>query len=188
MKNRRPFELFYRTQLMEWVRLEFDCHLEAFAPLNKVFTTMNGRIFVAFKLIYLNSETLVYIAEPGKDEVAQAFEQCCSAMGVASKRLGREVLNEGKFEIWNRIKILSFVARWRDEITTENMKSFILSVSDFSSLTLNSFDQLTGFSDGRGLAMALEMVRIGKFQLPSLHERLITSSTIVVPSSKGDIL
>lgn len=186
MKNRSPFEFFYRTQLIGWVRLEFELHLISFIPLNKVFETTDGRLFVAFKLVYLNSETLVYVAESGKDKVVQAFEQCCSAIGMASKRLGREVVNDGRFEVWNRLKILSFIARWKDEITAENVKRFVFGLSHCSSCALSSFDQLDGFSDGRGLAFALEMVRIGKFQLPSLHERLITSSTVVVCSSKGD--
>lgn len=186
MKNRSSFEFFYRTQLIEWVRLEFECHLISFIPVNKVFKTADGRLFVAFKLVYLNSETLVYIAEAGADKVAQAFEQCCLAMGMASKRLGREVLNDGKFEVWNRIKILSFIERWKDEITAENVKKFIFSLGHCSSCALGSFDKFDGFSDGRGLAFALEMVRIGKFQLPSLHERSIASSTVVVCSSKGD--
>ncbi|MDB5995100.1 MAG: hypothetical protein JWP42_2236, partial [Pseudomonas sp.] len=99
----------------------------------------------------------------------------------------REVVNGGKFEVWNRFKILSFIARWKDEITAVNVKRFIFSLSHCPSCTLGSFDQLDGFSDGRGLAFALELVRIGTFQLPSLQERLISSSTVVVCSSKGDI-
>lgn len=186
MKNRSLFKFFYRTQLIEWVRLEFEAHLVSFIPVNKVFNAADGRLFVAFKLVYLNSETLVYIAESGKDEVVQAFEQCCSAVGVASKRLGWEVVNDGKFEVWNRFKILSFITRWKDEITAENVKKFVFGLSHCSSYALSSFDQLDGFGDGRGVAFALEMVRIGKFQMPSLHERLITSSTLVVCSSKGD--
>jgi hypothetical protein len=186
MKNRSPFEFFYRTQLVEWGRLEFDFNIVSFVPVNQIFQTIDGRLFIAFKLEYLNSETLVYIAEPGRDEVVQAFEKCCSALGVASKCLGREVVNDGRFEVWNRFKILSFITRWKDEITAENVRKFVFSLSHCSSCALSSFDQLDGFSDGRGLAFALEMVRIGKFQLPSLHERLIASNTVVICSSKGD--
>jgi hypothetical protein len=185
MKNRTPLEFFYRTQLIEWARLEFESDLASFIPINKFFKTTDGCLFVAFKLVYLNSETLVYIADTGKDEVAHAFEQCCSAMGLTSKRLGQEVVNDGKYEVWNRFKIMSFITRWKDEITAENVKRFVFGVSHCCTCTLSSFDQLEGFSDGRGLAFALEMVRVGKFQLPSLHERLINSNTLVVTSSKG---
>ncbi|WP_237882425.1 hypothetical protein [Pseudomonas sp. PGPR40] len=187
MKNRSPFDFYYRTQVIEWARLEFDGHLLSFTPVNKVFKTTDGRLFVAFKLVYLNSETLVYIAESGLETVEKAFEQCCQAVGVASKRLGQEVINNAKFEVWNRFKILSFITRWKDEITAENVKRFVFSLSHCSSCALDSFDQLDGFSDGRGLAFALEMVRVGKFQLPSLHERWIASNTLVVCSSKGDV-
>jgi hypothetical protein len=186
MKNRSPFEFFYRTQLIEWARLEFELHLISFIPLNKIFETTDGRLFVAFKLEYLSSETLVYIAESGRDEVVQAFEQYCSVLGMTSKRLGREVVNDGRFEVWNRFKILSFITRWKDEITAENVKKFVFGLCHYSSCALSSFDQFDGFSDGRGLAFALEMVRIGKFKIPSLHERLITSNTVVICSSKGD--
>lgn len=186
MKNRSPFEFYYRTQLIAWTRLEFESNLISFIPVNKVFKTTDGRLFVAFKLVYLNSETLVYIAESGQEAVEQAFEKCCLAVGITSKRLGREVIKDAKFEVWNRFKILSFITRWKDEITAENVKRFIFSLGHCSSCALNSFDQLDGFAEGRGLAFALEMVRIGKFQLPSLHERMIASSTVVVCSSKGD--
>lgn len=188
MKNRERFEFFYRTQLIEWVRLEFDAGLLSFVPVNKFFKTTEGRLFVAFKLGYLNSETFVYVAESGMDSVVQAFEQYCSALGVDSKRLGREVISKDKFEVWNRFKILSFIIRWRDEITAVNIKHFVFNCSHCASCALSDFDRLDGFGDGRGLAFALELVRIGRFQLPSLREQLIGGRTIVVCSPKGDTI
>ncbi|MBV4482621.1 hypothetical protein [Pseudomonas khavaziana] len=188
MKNRERFEFYYRTQLIEWVRLEFDAGLIRFVPVNKVFKTAEGRLFVAFKLVYLNSETLVYFAEPGTDRVVQAFEEYCSALGMLSKILGREIINDERFEVWNRFKILSFIVRWKDEITDANLKLFVFSLSHSASCALSNFDRLDGFGDGRGLAFALELVRIGKFNLPSLREQLIGGSTIVVCSSKGDAI
>ncbi|MBC8982340.1 hypothetical protein IAI52_19005 [Pseudomonas lurida] len=185
MKNRERFEFFYRTQLVEWVRLEFDAGLLSFEPVNKVFKTTEGRLFVAFKLGYLNSETFVYFAEAGTDKVVQAFEQYCSALGMDSKLLGREIISKEKFEVWNRFKILSFIVRWKDEITAANLKLFVFNLSHCTSCSLSNFDRLDGFGDGRGLAFALELVRIGRFQLPSLREQLIGGRTIVVCSPKG---
>jgi|SRR3989344_6039500 len=186
MKNRRPFEFYYRTQLIEWARLEFDGHLINFAPVNNFFKTSDGRLFVAFKLEYLNYQTMVYIAESGREAVGEAFEKSCSAIGIACKRLGREVITDAKWEVWNRLKILALINRWKDEITEKNVKEFLFSLGSCSSSALSNFDQLDGFGEGRGLAIALEMVRIGKFHVPSLHEKMLANSTIVVCSSKGD--
>lgn len=186
MKNRSPFEFYYRAQLIEWARLEFEGHLISFAPVNKVFKIPEGSLFVAFKLEYLNSEVLAYIAESGREAVEEAFAKCCSAMGVTSKRLGQEVIRDAKLEVWNRLKILSLITRWKHEITAVSIMEFIFSLNNCSSCALNAFDEFDGFNDGRGQAFALEMVRIGKFQLPSLQDRLIAGSTVVVCSTKGD--
>ena len=83
---------------------------------------------------------------------------------------------------------MSFIIRWRDEITAVNIKHFVFNCSHCASCALSDFDRLDGFGDGRGLAFALELVRIGRFQLPSLREQLIGGRTIVVCSPKGDTI
>ncbi|MBY8972728.1 hypothetical protein J1G33_20235 [Pseudomonas sp. P867] len=183
--NRCPMEFFYRTQLIEWGWLEFDSSLLSFIPVNKVFKTTDGALFVAFKLVYLNSEVLVYVAELGVEKVEQAFEQCCAAIGMSSRHIGTGVSGDKRFEVWNRFKILAFISRWRDDITAKNVKEFILALRNCSSCALSSFESIEGFSDGRGFAFALEMVRIGRFNIPSMHDRLINRKAVVVCSPKG---
>jgi hypothetical protein len=185
LKNRRSFKFFYRTQLVEWARLEFEPGLLSFVPENSVFKTDGGKLFIAFKLSYANSETLVYIADPRADAVSDALIKYCTVMGLGSRGIGQEVISEAKFEIWNRLKILSLIGRWREDLTAENLKKFLLCLKGCASCSLGSFEQMDGFNNGRGLAFALEMVRVGRFQLPSLHERSLAMTTPIICSSAG---
>lgn len=184
--NRCPLELFYRTQLAEWVRLEFDNKLLSFEAINQEFRSEGKALFVAFRVRYLHSDCLIYIMPPNQDDLVKAFEDYCLAVGCESKPLGREVLANAKVEIWNKVKMLLFIAKWENDINSSNIRGFVNAVSGYAAYSVSEFQKLSGFAGGRGLAFAFEMVRIGKFRLDTLCDEAISGRTLIHIKLEGD--
>lgn len=187
MKNHCPLEMHYRTQLIEWARYEFDSKLVSFVPLNKPFKTDEGSLRISFRLQYLNEDVLAYVVRHGNEAVEESFEKACAAIGIKTRRIGQEAVTTSRIEVWNRLKILAFITRWRHEITADSVKRFIFDLNCESQCLLSDFDQVVGFGDGKGLAFGLEMIRAGRFHLPSLRERALSHNSVIICSASGDI-
>ncbi|AMN80526.1 hypothetical protein [Pseudomonas azotoformans] len=187
MKNHCALEMHYRTQLIEWARFEFDSQLVSFVPLNKQFKTDEGSLRISFKLEYLNEDVLAYVAGQGNEPVEEAFEEACAVIGIKTRRMGQDAVSVSRIEVWNRLKILAFITRWRHEITADSVKRFLFDLSCESQCLLSDFDQIVGFSDGKGMAFGLEMVRAGRFYLPSLCEKALSHNSVIICAASGDM-
>lgn len=179
MANRCKFEFYYRVQLIEWTRLEFDPHVAEFCPVNQYFKSSEAKLFVAFRACYMTRDCFLYVAKPSCEATIKEFEAYCSVAGVACKQIGGELVDSVKFEVWNRLKILSMIARWREELTENNVRHFLLSLKGYSSCAIGDIEKLEGYEGGRGVAYALELVRVGKFQLDEMQKRMISGKTII---------
>lgn len=186
MKNHCALEMHYRTQLVEWARFEFDSKLVNFVPLNKPFETDQGSLRISFKLEYLNEDVLAYVVGQGNEAVEDAFEKACSAIGIKTRRIGQDPVSASRIEVWNRLKILTFITRWRHDITADSVKRFLFDLNCESQCLLRDFDQLIGFGDGKGVAFGLELVRAGRFYLPSLRETALSHKSVIICAASGD--
>ncbi|MFK3797081.1 hypothetical protein [Pseudomonas sp. NPDC088444] len=187
MKNHCALEMHYKTQLVEWARFEFDSRLLSFEPLNKPFKTDGGSLRISFKLEYLNEDVLAYVAGPGNEAVEDAFEKACAAIGIKTRRIGQDPVSASRIEVWNRLKTLALITRWRHDITADSVKRFIFDLNCESQCLLGDFDQLVGFEDGKGVAFGLEMVRAGRFCLPSLREKALSHKSVIICAASGDL-
>jgi hypothetical protein len=183
--NRKTLEMYYRTQLAEWSRLEFDNQLVEFDAVNKNFCWEGKMLFIAFRISYLHGDCFAYIDQPSQPSLIKAFENYCSTIGSVCKPLGNEVIAASKIEIWNRLKMLSIISRWKDQITSENLKKFVAALDRFSTYSLSEIEKIDAFAGGRGQAYAFEMVRIGRFRIDTLNSEMITNGVLIKLISKG---
>lgn len=183
--NRKTLEMYYRTQLAEWARLEFDNQIVDFDAVNQMFCWEGKALFVAFRIRYLYGDCFAYIDQLGQGALVKAFENYCSAIGSVCKPLGNEILAESRIEIWNRLKMLSIISRWKDQLTTENLKKFVAALDGYPMYSLSEIEKIEAFAGGRGQAYVFELVRIGKFRLDSLNNEMITGGTLIKLILKG---
>ncbi|MNC63868.1 hypothetical protein D3C75_1140250 [compost metagenome] len=81
--------------------------------------------------------------------------------------------------------MLSIISRWKDQITSENLKKFVAALDGYPVYSLSEIEKIDAFAGGRGQAYAFEMVRIGKFRIDSLNSEMITNGVLIKLISKG---
>jgi hypothetical protein len=156
-----------------------------FESINKAFCWEGKSLFVAFRVRYLHSDCFIYIDHSGQDALVRAFEDYCSVVGGVCKPLRAETLVGARFEVWNRLKMLSVISRWQNEITSDNIRRFIAELNGFPFYSLSEIEKLEAFSNGRGHAYAFELVRIGRFRIDSLANEMITGRTLIKLKPEG---
>ena len=156
-----------------------------FESVNQSFFADGNVLFVAFRVRYLHADCFIYIEQPNQGALIHAFEAYCLAIGSECRPLGKELLAKDKVEVWNKIKMLTIISKWESEITAANIKRFVAVLSGYPVYALSEINSLDGFTGGRGLAYAFELVRIGRFRIENLSDDVLGGKTLISLPSKA---
>lgn len=177
-KSGEAVRLYDRITLWRWLTLEFDSSVTGLEVNANLFDGANDRIPIVFKYLEHGNLRLV-IRDNCSESSVGSLHNYCGLLNIMLEILEEKWSLSRHVEMWNLMKMASYIHKWSNRITEKQLSLVSRTVSASQQITIKELCSTEREFGTEALALAFELVRRGRLYIPGLCERKITLESLI---------